>query len=195
MTRVPYDIVFLDRDGTINRKAPEGRYVTSPDEFELLPGAADAIRALNEADVKAVVVTNQRGIARGLMSESALQAVHARMASDLAAARARVDAIYYCPHDHDSCTCRKPGVGLFIRAFEDFPDVRRERAACVGDSLVDVQSGAALGIDTVLLDHAPERAAARLRAAGLAVDRLAPSLRAAVDMLLKCPGRHLPTEV
>src|SRR3954447_11323724 len=148
----PYDLVFLDRDGTINRKAAEGRYVTTPAEFELLPGASRAIRMLNDAGARVVVVTNQRGIARGLMSEAALEAIHEKMRLDLAAAGAHVDSIYYCPHDRDVCDCRKPAVGMFIRALAELPDVPRSRCAFVGDSLSDVQSGMAVGIDTVLID-------------------------------------------
>src|SRR3954462_760083 len=89
---------LLDRDGTINVKAPEGEYVTRPDEVELLPGAAEAIAALNAASVAVMVITNQRGIALGRMTEEDLAGIHARLSAELEAeAGARIDAFFHCP--------------------------------------------------------------------------------------------------
>ena len=100
--------VFLDRDGVINRKAPEGEYVTRWSEFAFLPGALDALRALAGAPVRVVVATNQRGIARGRMTAGDLAAIHARMRGAVLEAGGRIDAIYHCPHE-GGCDCRKPG--------------------------------------------------------------------------------------
>lgn len=153
---------FLDRDGTINVKAAEGEYVESPEQLVLIPGAAAAIRRLNDAGLKAIVVTNQRGIALGRMGEEDLDAVHARLEELLAAeAGARLDAIFHCPHGLDSCDCRKPEVGLFLQAKERWPEIDLERSAMVGDSEKDVLAGERLGMATVHLGHdVPDLAAA-----------------------------------
>jgi D-glycero-D-manno-heptose 1,7-bisphosphate phosphatase len=153
---------FLDRDGTINVKAAEGDYVESPDQLVLIPGAAAAIRRLNDAGLKAIVITNQRGIALGRMSEGDLEAVHARLEQLLAdEAGARLDAIFHCPHGLDSCDCRKPEVGLFLRAQERWPEIDLGRSAMVGDSEKDVLAGKRLGMATILLGgDTPDLAAA-----------------------------------
>jgi D-glycero-D-manno-heptose 1,7-bisphosphate phosphatase len=113
--RSPVRAVFLDRDGTLNRKAADGDYVKHPSELELLPRASAAVRRLNQQRVRVIVVTNQRGIALGRMSERDLEAIHIRLAAELARAGARVDAIYHCPHDGGACSCRKPAPGCFTR--------------------------------------------------------------------------------
>jgi D-glycero-D-manno-heptose 1,7-bisphosphate phosphatase len=143
--------VFLDRDGTINRGAAEGDYIRSPEEVELLPGAAEAIRLLNQLPAKVVVVTNQRGIALGLMGEDDLAAVNARLEQLLAAEGARLDAILHCPHEKDECDCRKPGPGMFERAAREVPGVSLEGAAMIGDSPLDVEAGNRLGLTTIRL--------------------------------------------
>ena len=175
------DTVFLDRDGTINRKAPEGQYVTSGAGFELLPGAREAIRLLNEIGARVVVVTNQRGIALGRMSERDVDDIHARMRQELGLGGAHVDAVYTCPHDHGECDCRKPDVGLFRRALRDFPDLRLEDSAVVGDSPADMRAGAALGLTRVLIG--PADAERELAAAGISVDFRAPDALAGVRWL------------
>src|SRR3954454_17740179 len=98
--------VFLDRDGTINVKSPEGDYVKSPAEFEFLPGAVDAVRALHDAGWIVVVVTNQRGIARGVMTEDEPAAIREDMLAALA--DAVLSAVSFCTHDDVECDCRKP---------------------------------------------------------------------------------------
>lgn len=147
--------VFLDRDGTINVKAAEGSYITAPDQLVLLPGAAHAIRRLNEARVRVVVVTNQRGIARGLMSPDDLSRIHDRMSQLLATDGAWVDAIYACPHGLGECDCRKPATGLIEQAIRDYPDIRRETAAVIGDAASDVELGLRAGVTPVRLQPAP----------------------------------------
>ena len=103
--------VFLDRDGVINRKLPEGRYVTRWEEFELLPGVAETIAGWNRLGRRVILVSNQRGVALGLMTETELQRIHDRLRAQLARDGARLDAIYYCPHHRDECECRKPRTG------------------------------------------------------------------------------------
>jgi D-glycero-D-manno-heptose 1,7-bisphosphate phosphatase len=143
-------VAFLDRDGTINAKAPEGDYVKRRSELALLPGAAQAIRRLNDAGVTVIVVTNQRGIALGRMSEDDLAQIHQALAAKLeAAAGARVDAIFHCPHDIGRCDCRKPDVGLFRRAQERFPWIDLRRSAMIGDGESDVEAARRLGMRAV----------------------------------------------
>lgn len=143
--------VFLDRDGVINRKAPSGAYVRSWDQFEILPGAERAIASLNQAHRKVILVTNQRGVALGRMSESDLLSIHERLKTQLGSCEAHLDSIYYCPHDIGECQCRKPAVGLFQRAFKDFPEGRPGNSVMVGDSYSDMLAGATMGMKTILL--------------------------------------------
>ncbi len=105
--------VFLDRDGEINRKPAAGQFVTCWEEFELLPGVEDAVAKLNQSGCKAIVVTNQRGVALGLYSWGDLAEIHERLQDKLASRGAHLDAIYVCPHDAGQCSCRKPLTGLF----------------------------------------------------------------------------------
>jgi D-glycero-D-manno-heptose 1,7-bisphosphate phosphatase len=137
---------FLDRDGTINVKPPEGDYVTRPEDLALLPGAAEAIGRLNAAGWLVVVVTNQRGVALGRMTAADLAAVHARLEAELAAAGARLNGIYACLHDEDSCDCRKPATGLFEQARADHPGIDLAEAVMIGDSWRDMDAARALGL-------------------------------------------------
>ncbi len=142
--------VFLDRDGVINRRLP-GAYVRSWEEFAFLPGARAGLRLLRGAGYQLIVVTNQRGIARGLMSEEDLDAVHGRMRRELARAGADVDAILHCPHEADAgCDCRKPRPGLLARAIAQ-RGLRVAGSWIVGDSLSDLEAGRALGIPGILV--------------------------------------------
>lgn len=169
----PGRTAFLDRDGTINEPAPEGEYVTSPEAIRLLPGAAEAIRLMNEHPAKVVVVTNQRGIALGRMSEADLIAVHERLEAELARSGAHLDAILHCPHHEGACNCRKPGTALFERAAREIDGVELEGAAMVGDTARDVEAGNRLGLTTVRLgrtaegEPAPDHEARDLLAAAL----------------------------
>ncbi len=145
------ETVFLDRDGVINRKRPEGDYVKRWEEFEFLPQAPEALRLLKEAGLQLIIVTNQRGIACGLMTERDLQEIHRRMLGELALFQVSVDAIYYCPHEEGTCGCRKPRDGLFRQAQRDFPDIDFASSAVIGDSLTDMEVGTRLGCWTILI--------------------------------------------
>jgi D-glycero-D-manno-heptose 1,7-bisphosphate phosphatase len=134
--------VFLDRDGVINVKAPEGEYVESWDEFELLPGVLEAIALLRGAGLRLVVVTNQRGVALGRMTATDVEDIHLRMR----AMGVDVDAVYYCPHDQGECDCRKPGTGMLERAAREVDGVSLSSAAIVGDSESDMEAGRRLGL-------------------------------------------------
>lgn len=140
--------VFLDRDGVLNKKAPEGEYVTGVEEFHWEPGAVDALRRLADAGSRLVIVTNQRGVALGRMTDRDLEDIHDRLRSDLAKAGLPPVPIYACTHDVDTCRCRKPGVGLFEMAMKDDPAIDPGNSAVVGDSLSDLEAGAAFGVGT-----------------------------------------------
>lgn len=164
----PGRTVFLDRDGTINESPPEGEYLASADDVRLIPGAAEAIRILNEHPVKVVVVTNQRGIALGKMTEADLSAVNDRLETELAHSGARLDGIFHCPHHAGTCECRKPGTGMFEQAAREIEGVATEGGAMVGDSAIDIEAGRRLGLTTVRLgasdpgDPAPDHEASTL---------------------------------
>jgi histidinol-phosphate phosphatase family protein len=145
-----FSTFLLDRDGTINLKAPDDAYVTSPADVHLLPGAAAAIRRLNDAGRRVIVVTNQRAVARGLMSMEQLDAVHARLTELLGTEGARLDGILVCPHERDACDCRKPEPGLLLRAVDEH-GVDLDDAVMVGDSRTDIQAGKAAGVATIKL--------------------------------------------
>jgi D-glycero-D-manno-heptose 1,7-bisphosphate phosphatase len=155
---MPPETVFLDRDGTLNVKAPEGEYVTSWEQFTFLPGAPEAVRLLAEHGVRVIVATNQRGIARGQMTEDDLLEIHRRMLDELDAAGGNVAGIYHCPHDAGACECRKPGVGMFLAAQRDFPDIRFERSTVVGDSGSDMLAARRIGAAPVFLGDAADLA-------------------------------------
>lgn len=147
----PGRTVFLDRDGTINESPPEGEYLSAADNVRLLPGAAEAIRILNERPAKVIVVTNQRGIALGKMTETDLDAVNAQIEAELTRSGARLDGIFHCPHHAGTCECRKPGTGMFEQAAREIEGVTIEGGAMVGDSAIDIEAGRRLGLATVRL--------------------------------------------
>jgi D-glycero-D-manno-heptose 1,7-bisphosphate phosphatase len=147
----PVRWVFLDRDGTLNEPPPTGEYVERPQQLQLLPGAAAALRLLNRAGVWTALVTNQRGVALGRMSAADLDAVHARLGELLAHGGAHLDAIYACPHGLGECDCRKPQAGMLLQAQREQPTLDFAQAAIVGDSDNDVQAGRRLGLRTVMI--------------------------------------------
>ena len=142
---------FLDRDGVIYRKAPEGQYVTRWEEMEFLPGVAEALRLLNHAGFCLIVVSNQRCIAKGLITAGEMDSIHARMRREFSDAGATIDAIYYCPHDiQPPCTCRKPQPGLLLNAARTH-NVDLAASWMIGDSEVDVEAGRAAECRTARL--------------------------------------------
>ena len=144
-------VVFLDRDGVINEKAAPHEYITSWDGFRFLPRVAQAIHLLNEAGYKAVIVSNQRGVARGMMTMQQVDDLHAKMCAALARQGARIDAIYVCPHGEGECHCRKPEIGLFLQAEGTF-EVDKARSWMIGDSASDILAGERYGVRTILVN-------------------------------------------
>ena len=154
---------FLDRDGTI---IEDIGYVADPDLVRLLPGAAPGIRRLREVGFAVIVVTNQSGIARGLLTVDDYERVHDRMIDLLARDGAHIDGSYYCPHHPDAgspCDCRKPGTLLFRQAAADH-DIDLRRSLYVGDRWRDVEPALTLGGRGVLVDGPSTPPEDRLRA-------------------------------
>jgi D-glycero-D-manno-heptose 1,7-bisphosphate phosphatase len=147
--------VFLDRDGTVNE---EVGYLSDLKQLRLIPGAGPAIKRLNEAGLKVVVVTNQSGIARGYFSESFVRETHELLKRLLGEQGARIDGIYYCPHHPKAgvspyttvCDCRKPGTGMIDQAAQDLAiDVKA--SFVVGDKWSDVELGRRAGARAILV--------------------------------------------
>ncbi len=153
--------VFIDRDGTINK---EVGFLNSIDDFELLEGADEAIKLLNENGYLAIVVTNQPVIARGELTVEELSLIHNKMETLLAQNGAFLDAIYYCPHHPDKgfagevqalkvqCSCRKPKPGMLLQAAEDY-NISLQDSWMIGDSDRDVKAGINAGCMTALIGH------------------------------------------
>ena len=150
-------LVIVDRDGTVCVER-EG-YIQTPDEWEALPGALDAIARLNQAGYHVVVAANMPGLGRGLFDSAALNAIHTKMAKQLAAVGGRVEAIFFCPHaPEEACTCRKPAPGLFHKIGERYK-VDLKQVHAVGNSLSDAQAAHAAGCVPHLVltgRHAPQ---------------------------------------
>jgi D-glycero-D-manno-heptose 1,7-bisphosphate phosphatase len=175
--------VFLDRDGVINVKLPENRYVRNSSEFEFLPGVAEALSMLREIGFRLVIITNQRGIARGLMSPEELERVHRFMEEELGKSSVEIDGLYYCPHDdHEYCECRKPEPGMILAACRDL-GIDPAESYMVGDSASDVDAGRRAGTRTVRIaaDHDPN------------ADMVFPSLPAFVAFLQHRARKRVPS--
>jgi D-glycero-D-manno-heptose 1,7-bisphosphate phosphatase len=147
--------IFLDRDGTINE---EVGYLDSIDKLKLFANTAKAIRLINDSGMKAVVITNQSGVARGYFTEDFVRTVHSHIQKTLQEKGAVIDAFYYCPHHPtdgigtylQSCVCRKPEAGMLIRASQEM-DIDLTRSYTVGDMLKDIQVARKVGAKGVLV--------------------------------------------
>jgi len=179
--------IFLDRDGVINKKMPEGNYVRAIEDFQLLPGVAEAIAALNRAGMRVIVVSNQRGIALGLYTAEAVDAIHRHLQSELGGTGARIDGFFYCPHDKKSCECRKPLPGLYQQAEKQYPEITPETSAMLGDSLSDIEFGRAIGMITVWIAGPKESRKPGWESAANLADMRCDSLLQAVEELLQLP--------
>jgi D-glycero-D-manno-heptose 1,7-bisphosphate phosphatase len=140
--------IFLDRDGVINRKAPYGQYITRWEDFHFLPGVIEGIAHLNRAGIRVIVVTNQRCVAKGLLTELDLKKLHGKMYEVLAQSGAIIDAIYYCPHSLEAaCECRKPAPGMLLEAAREH-NLDLSDSWMIGDSGSDIQAGKSAGCRT-----------------------------------------------
>lgn len=145
----PYDMVFLDRDGTLNERRPG--YVDRPADLVMLPDAVAAVRALNDSGARVVLVTNQRGIATGALREADLLGVQRTLVGKLADGGAHLDAVQLCPHGAGTCDCRKPAPGLLTAAFARAAWADPARCVLFGDQESDRAAAAAAGVRAVLV--------------------------------------------
>lgn len=142
---MPRACVFLDRDGVINEKPPPHDYVRTWSQFHFLPNISDWIRLFNTLGYLVMVVSNQRGVARGIMSAADVEEIHRHMIAELARRGAVIDDIFYCPHQDGECNCRKPLPGLVIQAQEKW-NLDLSKSLLIGDSDSDEQLAATCGI-------------------------------------------------
>ena len=142
--------LFLDRDGVINIEHP-GTYVTAWEEFIFCDGAKDALAMLSEVFGNIVIVTNQRGVGRGIMTMDTLKEISSNMKTEIRAAGGRIDRIYACTAVEDTDHNRKPNTGMALQAKEDFPEIDFKRSLIVGNSLSDMEFGKRMAMYTVFL--------------------------------------------
>jgi len=146
--------LFLDRDGTINHRLMDD-YVKEVAQFKFLPGAEESIARFHEFFKYIIVVTNQQGIGKELMSHEDLQQIHSYMSKKLEEVGANIDEILYCPHLALNPSCRKPNPGMAFQALEIFPDINFKKSVMVGDTASDIEFGKKLNMYTVLIS--PDR--------------------------------------
>jgi len=144
--------LFLDRDGVIN-KEEEGSYVTKPEHFEFLPGVLQALKSFDSLFSRIVIVTNQQGVGKGLLSADDLDAIHAKMMKGIKEVDARIDKIYYCP---DLATtdppCRKPRIGMAESAKKDFPEIDFAKSIMIGNYITDMEFARNAGLMSILVE-------------------------------------------
>lgn len=169
--------LFLDRDGVINERE-EGGYISKVNDFSFIPGTIKAIERLSDIFGRIVVVTNQAGIGKGLMTEKQLDLVHKHMLKTIDLLDGRIDKIYYCPDKPDANSPnRKPETGMALQAKADFPEIDFSRSIIVGDSISDMEFGTRLGMVKVFIEGKGEDASA------LKPDFQFDSLKGFADML------------
>lgn len=140
--------IFLDRDGVINRKPTKGNYVKSWDEFELLPGVEDAVKLIRYQNCLPIVVTNQRCVAKGIVSVEVIKDIHKKLNSYLDDHGAAIEYFYICPHDYsDDCDCRKPKPGMIHKAITKF-NIDPKKSWLIGDSDIDIEAGKRASVNT-----------------------------------------------
>ena len=148
-----FDTIFLDRDGVINKKL-EGKYVRNFSEFEFMEGAIDAISKLTNKFNRIIIITNQQGIGKEIMSDSDLNILHTKMKERIEKSEGKINKIYYCPHlEEFDCLCRKPRPGMIEQALFDFPEIVLENSYLIGDSDSDIETGKRMNLSTVKVDN------------------------------------------
>lgn len=149
----PKKVVFLDRDGTLNRRPPKAEYITRPEDFVWLDGAREAVRQLKDSGYTLYLVTNQPGIARNRLSMEALNAIHDRMQAELRESGGEIDDIFLCPHGWDEgCDCRKPKPGMLYQAQKKY-SLDLTQCFLIGDDPRDIEAGETAGCRCLRVDE------------------------------------------
>jgi D-glycero-D-manno-heptose 1,7-bisphosphate phosphatase len=179
-------VVVLDRDGTI---VIDKHYLDNPDELEFLPNATAGLRLMHDAGCRLIVVTNQSGVGRGRFSLARMHEVNARLEQMVAAAGARLEAIYSCPHSPaDSCSCRKPRTGMLQQAAAEL-GFEPSDAIVVGDKSSDIELGSTVGAVTILISGRDAVAPIHLHGADFVVRDLVQVAHIAADAKLLAQAR------
>lgn len=142
--------LFLDRDGVINDEKHQD-YIHTWEEFKFFDGVKEAITIFAKKFKHIIVVTNQRGIGRGLTLLENVELIHKNMKTEIENAGGRIDAVYFCPDKEPESPNRKPNPGMGLQAIKDFPDINISKAIMVGNTLSDMQFGRNLGVKTIFL--------------------------------------------
>ena len=151
--RNQFDTLFLDRDGVINVKI-ENKYIVNFSDFEFLPGVLLAIKTLSSIFNRIIIITNQQGIGKKIMTDQDLFFLHKKMLFEIEKYGGKIDGIYYCPHLASlNCECRKPKSGMILKAIADFPDIDRKFSYLIGDSESDIEAGKKEGLKTVKVNN------------------------------------------
>jgi D-glycero-D-manno-heptose 1,7-bisphosphate phosphatase/D-glycero-alpha-D-manno-heptose 1-phosphate guanylyltransferase len=148
----PYNTLFLDRDGVINIQR-KGDYVKSVDEFVFIDGSLEALKILSPLFTYLIIVTNQRGVGRGLMTLKQLNEIHTFMLRAITSEGGRIDKIYCCPDTGADSLNRKPNIGMALQAKQDFPRIDFSKSLLAGDSITDMQFAGNAGIPAVLIGN------------------------------------------
>ena len=148
-----FDTLFLDRDGVINKKL-DGKYVRNWEEFTFIPNVLNSISKLSRLFNRIIIITNQQGIGKGLMSKNDLLFLHQKMLKEIEKAGGKINKIYFCPHlETDNCNCRKPKIGMIEKAIQDFSSINIKKSYLIGDSPSDIKAGTKAGLHTIKVDN------------------------------------------
>jgi len=180
-------IVFLDRDGVINKYPGDKNYVTSAKNFRFLPGVKIALKLLSDAGFMIFIVSNQAGVGKGVYSQKALDEITSKMIFGLVKDGVNISGVYYCIHKPDDhCACRKPNIGLIKKALRDFmiKDSNLRNKYFIGDSQIDIKTAKRAGLKSVLVLSGKEKLANRANWE-LKPDYVAKDLLAAARIVLK----------
>jgi len=151
-----FDTLFLDRDGVINRHCLNN-YVKKWEEFEFLPGVLEALAIISGYFRHVLIVTNQRGVGKGLMTEDELRCIHEKMISEIGIHGGRIDKIYFCVDTNEDSINRKPNLGMAFQARKDFPDIDFRNSIMIGDEVSDMDFGNRLGMKCLLINNSESK--------------------------------------
>jgi len=180
-------IVFLDRDGVINKYPGDKNYVTIAKGFRFLPGVKNALKLLSDAGFMVFIVSNQAGVGKGVYTQRSLDEITSKMIFELIRKGVNISGVYYCIHKpDDNCTCRKPNIGLIKKALHDFmiKNINLKKKYFIGDSQIDIKTAKKAGLKSILVLSGKEKMVNRENWE-VEPDYIAKDLFAAVKIVLK----------